>query len=43
VLHADETEAKLRTGKGYEWVLAAAEEVVYLYRPAREGTLVFTG
>jgi predicted RecB family nuclease len=37
VLHADETEVKLRTGKGYVWVLAAAEEVVYLYRPTREG------
>lgn len=37
VLHIDETEVKLRTGKGYVWVLAAAEEVVYLYRPTREG------
>jgi predicted RecB family nuclease len=37
VLHVDETEVKLRTGKGYVWVLAAAEEVVYLYRPTREG------
>jgi hypothetical protein len=43
VLHADETEVKLRTGKGYVWVLAAAEEVVYPYRPTREGTLAFTG
>jgi predicted RecB family nuclease len=37
VLHADETEVKLRTGKGYVWVLTTAEEVVYLYRPTREG------
>jgi hypothetical protein len=37
VLHVDETEVKLRTGKGYVWVLAAAEAVVYLYRPTREG------
>jgi hypothetical protein len=37
VLHVDETEVKLRTGKGYVWVLATAEEVVYLYRPTREG------
>ncbi len=37
VLHADETEVKLRTGKGYVWVFATAEEVVYLYRPTREG------
>jgi hypothetical protein len=37
VLHADETEVKLRTGKGYVWVLAAPEAVVYLYRPTRAG------
>jgi predicted RecB family nuclease len=37
VAHIDETEVKLRTGKGYVWVLAAAEEAVYLYRPTREG------
>jgi predicted RecB family nuclease len=37
VLHADETEVKLRTGKGYIWVLTTAEEVVYLYRATREG------
>jgi predicted RecB family nuclease len=37
VLHADETEVKLRTGKGYVWVLTTAEEVVYVYRPTREG------
>ena len=37
VLHIDETEVKLRTGKGYVWVFATPEEVVYLYRPTREG------
>lgn len=37
VLHIDETEVKLRTGKGYVWVLANLEEAVYLYRPTREG------
>jgi predicted RecB family nuclease len=36
-LHIDETEVKLRTGKGYVWVFTTAEEVVYLYRPTREG------
>lgn len=36
-LHIDETEVKLRSGKGYVWVLATAEEVVYMYRPTREG------
>jgi predicted RecB family nuclease len=37
VLHIDETEVKLKTGKGYVWVFATAEEVVYIYRPTREG------
>ena len=37
VLHIDETEVRLRTGKGYVWVLAAPEAAVYLYRPTRQG------
>ena len=37
LLHIDETEVKLRTGKGFVWVLANLEEAVYLYRPTREG------
>ena len=37
VLHVDETEMPLRTGKGYVWVFTTLEEVVYLYRPTREG------
>jgi predicted RecB family nuclease len=37
VLHIDETEVKLRSGKGYVWVFATAAEVVYLFRPTREG------
>jgi hypothetical protein len=37
VLHVDETEVKLRTGKGYVWVFASNEEVIYVYRPTREG------
>jgi predicted RecB family nuclease len=37
VLYVDETEVKLRTGKGYVWVFTTAEEVVYLLRPTREG------
>ena len=37
MLHADETEVKLRTGKGYVWVFATLEEVVFMYRPTREG------
>ena len=37
VLHVDETEVKLRTGKGYVWVFTNLEEVVFMYRPTREG------
>ena len=37
VLHVDETEVKLKTGKGYVWVFASNEEVIYMYRPTREG------
>jgi predicted RecB family nuclease len=37
VLQVDETEVSLRTGKGYVWVFATSEEVVYMYRPTREG------
>jgi predicted RecB family nuclease len=37
VLHVDETEVRLRTGTGYVWVFTTSEEVVYMYRPTREG------
>lgn len=37
VMHVDETEVKLRGKKGYVWVFANVEEVVYMYRPTREG------
>src|SRR5262249_3560318 len=37
VIHADETHVNLQKGKGYVWVLANMEEVVYLYKPSREG------
>jgi hypothetical protein len=37
VAHVDETEVKLRTGTGYVWVLGSIEEVVFMYRPNREG------
>jgi predicted RecB family nuclease len=37
VLHIDETQVRLRTGKGYVWVLTTTEDVVYMYRPTREG------
>jgi hypothetical protein len=34
--HADETEVALRKSKGYVWVLANQEDVLYLYKPSRE-------
>jgi predicted RecB family nuclease len=37
LLHVDETEVKLQNGKGYVWVFTNLEEVVYMYRPSREG------
>jgi len=37
LLHADETEVRLQHGKGYVWVFTNLEEVVYMYRPTREG------
>jgi hypothetical protein len=38
LLHADETSVKLRDGtKGYVWVFASVEEVLYFYRANREG------
>jgi len=37
VLHVDETEVRLRTGKGYVWVFTTSEEVIYMFRPTREG------
>lgn len=37
LLHVDETEVKLQKGKGYVWVFASLNSVVYLYRPNREG------
>jgi hypothetical protein len=37
LLHVDETEVKLRLGKGYVWVFTTMEEVVFIYRPTREG------
>lgn len=37
LLHLDETEVKLQVGKGYVWVFTNLEEVVFMYRPTREG------
>jgi predicted RecB family nuclease len=40
VLHVDETEVKLKVGKGYVWVFATFDKVVYLYRRTREGAFL---
>ncbi|MBN8943497.1 MAG: TM0106 family RecB-like putative nuclease [Rhizobiales bacterium] len=37
VLHVDETEVKLKDGKGYVWVFANTSAAVYIFRRSREG------
>jgi predicted RecB family nuclease len=37
VIQIDETEVRLRATKGYVWVITTSEDVVYVYRPTREG------
>jgi hypothetical protein len=37
LIHADETHVNFQKGKGYVWVLANMENVVYVYRPNRDG------
>jgi predicted RecB family nuclease len=36
LLHIDETEVRLQTGKGYVWVFTNLEEVVFMFKPNRE-------
>ncbi len=41
ILHADETPVKLqRVGKGYVWVFTNLEEVLYVYKPSRDGSFL---
>lgn len=37
LLHVDETEVKLQNGKGYVWVFTNLEEVIFMFKPSREG------
>jgi predicted RecB family nuclease len=37
LLHIDETEVTLQSGKAYVWVFTNLEEVVFMHRPTREG------
>jgi hypothetical protein len=36
ILHVDETPVKTTSGKGYVWVFAGMEDVLFMYRPSRE-------
>ncbi len=38
--HADETEVDLQKERGYVWVLATLEDVLYLYKPSREAAFL---
>jgi uncharacterized protein YprB with RNaseH-like and TPR domain len=40
LIHADETTIEVKGGEGYVWVFTNLEEVVYLYKPTREGTFL---
>ena len=40
LLHVDETEVKLQNGKGYVWVFTNLEEVVFMFKPTREGSFL---
>jgi hypothetical protein len=40
LVHVDETPVKLQKKKGYVWVFTNLEEVFYLYRPSREGSVL---
>lgn len=37
LLHVDETQVRLKGGKGYVWVFTNLEEVVFIFKPNREG------
>lgn len=40
LVHMDETEVKLKNGKGYVWVFTNLEEVVFMFKPTREGSFL---
>jgi len=40
LVHADESHVNLRKDKGYVWVLANLEDVLYIYRPNREAAFL---
>ena len=40
VVHVDETPIRLRKDSGYVWIFTNMEEVVFCYRPTREGSFI---
>jgi hypothetical protein len=40
LIHADETKIELKGDEGYVWVFTNLEEVVFLYKPTREGSFL---
>jgi predicted RecB family nuclease len=40
LIHADETKVALKGHSGYVWAFTNLEEVVYVYTPTREGTIL---
>jgi len=40
LIHSDETHANLKQSKGYVWVVANLEDVLYMYRPNREAAFI---
>ena len=40
LVHGDETKLKLKSESGYVWAFTNMEEVVYIYTPTREGTIL---
>ena len=40
VMHMDDTEVKLKTGRGYVTVITSLEEVFFMYRATKEGGFV---
>jgi predicted RecB family nuclease len=40
LIHGDETKVQVQRGNGYVWAFTNLEEVVYVYTPTREGTVL---
>src|SRR5260370_794246 len=40
VIHIDETTVRLRSNRGYVWVMTTMDKVYYFYKPSREGSFL---